>query len=224
MLHTFVTSPVDTKSALVALWGAMKSTRTYSMDVRARGIAENRVQVQQAVAGLAAEQRLADISLADIAERAGVSVRTLLRYYGTKEQLLRTVADELQKLPFADRPVVPGDVDGALEALSEDYEANGRLMLMLLAQEDTDPIAGMVTRRGKQSHRDWVCAQFGLDPTADAEDVDLLVVCTDLYTWKLLRLDRRLSQDAVVARTKALVHAVQARSTGSRAATRRSRP
>ena len=201
----------------------MNSTRTYSMDVRSRGIAENRVEVQRAVVGLAGEQRLADISLADIAERSGVSVRTLLRYYGTKDGLLRTVVNELQDVPLGDRPVLPGDVDGALAALSEDYEANGRLMLMLLAQEDTDPIAQLVTRRGKESHRRWVCAQFELDPAVDAEQVDLLVVCTDLYTWKLLRLDRRLPQEEVVGRTAALVRAVQARSAGSAARTRRTR-
>jgi AcrR family transcriptional regulator len=201
----------------------MNSARTYSMDVRARGVSQNRVKVQQAVFRLAGEQRLADISLADIAQRSGVSVRTLLRYYGTKDELLSTVADELQKLPLADRPVLPGDVDGALAALGEDYEANGRLMLMLLAQEDTDPIAGMVARRGKKSHRHWVCAQFELDPAADAEQVDLLVVCTDLYTWKLLRLDRGLSPEEVVARMATLVRAVQAWTAGSAARTRRTR-
>jgi AcrR family transcriptional regulator len=201
----------------------MNSTRTYSMDVRSRGIAENRVEIQRAVFRLAGEQRLADISLADIAERSGVSVRTLLRYYGTKDELLRTVANELQRVPLADRPVLPDNVDAALAALGEDYEANGRLMLMLLAQEDTDPIAQMVTRRGKESHRHWVCTQFELDPEVDAEQVDLLVVCTDLYTWKLLRLDRGLSQEEVVARTAALVRAIQAGSAGHAPRTRRTR-
>ncbi|MGE3590543.1 MAG: TetR/AcrR family transcriptional regulator [Ilumatobacteraceae bacterium] len=201
----------------------MNPSRAYSMDVRSQGMAENRVAVQRAVVALAERQRLADISLADIAERSGVSVRTLLRYYGTKDELLRTVADELQRLPLADRPVLPGDVDGALAALSEDYETNGRLMLMLLAQEDVDPIAQLVTRRGKASHRRWVCAQFELDPEVDAEQIDLLVVCTDLYTWKLLRLDRRLSAPAVVARMAALVRAVQARSAGPATTTRRTR-
>lgn len=201
----------------------MNSARAYSMDVRARGIAENRAEVQRAVFRLAGEQRLADISLADISERSGVSVRTLLRYYGTRDELLRTVADELQKLPLADRPVLPGDLEGALTALGEDYEANGRLMLMLLAQEDTDPIAAMVTRRGKESHRDWVGVQFGLDPAADAEQIDLLVVCTDLYTWKLLRLDRGLSQEEVVARMTTLVRALQDRPTRTAPRTRRTR-
>lgn len=201
----------------------MNSARRYSMEVRARGIAENRVSVQRAVVQLAAEQRLADISLVQIAERSGVSVRTLLRYYGTRDELLRTVADELQKLPLGDRPVRPGDVGGALDALSEDYETNGRLMLMLLAQEDTDPIAALVTRRGKESHRDWVCIQFDLDPAVDDEQVDLLVVCTDLYAWKLLRIDRGLSQAEVVARMATLVRAVQASSVRSAARTGRSR-
>lgn len=58
--------------------------------------------------------------------------------------------------------------EGALSALGEDHKANGRLMLMLLAQEDTDPIAGMVTRRRKESlhleafaPRSWLVAGGG---------------------------------------------------------------
>ena len=56
------------------------------------------------------------------------------------------------------------------------------LMLMLLAQEDTDPIVQAVTGQGRAFHRRWVADLFRLDSDAadDEEQIDLLVVATDL--------------------------------------------
>jgi hypothetical protein len=42
------------------------------------------------------------------------------------------------------------------------------------------------------------------------EAIDLLVVATDVYTWKLLRHDRGLSRSATQERMRALVDAVLA--------------
>jgi hypothetical protein len=51
-------------------------------------------------------------------------------------------------------------------------------------------------------HRAWVTDVFA--PFAGPHDplIDLLVVATDVYTWKLLRIDRRHSR----ARTQQLIH------------------
>lgn len=44
-------------------------------------------------------------------------------------------------------------------------------------------------------HREWVEQVFAPYISDDPEQlVNLLVVATDLYTWKLLRQDRRLSR------------------------------
>ncbi len=50
-----------------------------------------------------------------------------------------------------------------------------------------------LTRRGRARHRTWVKEVFA--PVASPRDpfIDLLVVATDVHTWKLLRLDRRSS-------------------------------
>ena len=53
---------------------------------------------------------------------------------------------------------------------------------------------GRLTERGRQLHRDWVTEVFGSLAGRDERTVDLLVVATDVYTWKLLRLDLGLSQ------------------------------
>ena len=63
-------------------------------------------------------------------------------------------------------------------------------------------------------HRGWVVEVFDpfLPTGADArsEAIDLLVVTTDVYTWKLMRRDRGLSRSQTEHRINALVSAVLA--------------
>jgi predicted acylesterase/phospholipase RssA len=56
-------------------------------------------------------------------------------------------------------------------------------------------------------HRAWVHDAF--EPH-DESTLDLLVVATDVYTWKLLRLDRGHSRAVTERRMRALVDAVLA--------------
>jgi len=193
----------------------MNMGRTYSMVTRARAIEANRADVRVAVLSLAAEVRLADITLAAIAERSGISVRTLLRYYGTRDDLIRTVAEEARHLVVEERQVDPNDIDRSLELLGDHYEAMAPLVLMMLAQENTDPIARAVTNQGRTLHRRWVAELFRLDSgTADDdEQLDLLVVATDVFTWKLLRFDRKLSRQDALNRMRRLVRAVRTQAT-----------
>jgi AcrR family transcriptional regulator len=184
------------------------------MATRERAMEVNRVDVRVAVLSLAAEVRLADITLAVIAERSGISVRTLLRYYGTRDDLIRTVADEARDLVIEERQVYPDDIDRSLELLGDHYEAMAPLVLMMLAQEDTDQIAQAVTSQGRAFHRRWVAELFRLDP-GDDEQLDLLVVATDVFTWKLLRIDRALSRQETLNRMRQLVRAVQSHATST---------
>ena len=70
-------------------------------------------------------------------------------------------------------------------------------------------MARRVTDLGKAMHRTWVRDAFA--PATDDEAVlDLLVVATDVYAWKLLRLDRGHSRAVTERRLHALVAAVLA--------------
>ena len=82
------------------------------------------------------------------------------------------------------------------------YEDRGQTALLMLAQEASDPQVAELTRRGRAMHRTWVRDVFA--PFVGPRDplIDLLVVATDVYTWKLLRIDRRYSR----ARTQQLIH------------------
>ena len=58
------------------------STRTYRMTARAYAVQQTRQRVLDAALALHLRHLSADISLADVAAEAGVSVQTVLRHFG----------------------------------------------------------------------------------------------------------------------------------------------
>jgi hypothetical protein len=111
------------------------------------------------------------------------------------------------------RGAPPADVAAALAALVDEYEDIGDWMITMLGREGADPDVRRMTDRGRGMHREWVRTVF-VDRLpahrAAAETLDLLVVATDLYTWKLLRRDRGLARAEVEQRMRVLVDAVLA--------------
>ena len=71
----------------------MKSTRAYSMTTRAEAAERTRLAVLDATVALAMTKRLADISLEDVAGRAGVSVQTVLRKFGSRDGLVEAAME-----------------------------------------------------------------------------------------------------------------------------------
>ena len=188
----------------------MKTKRTYTMGARAQAVAETRLRIQEALLTLAATRAFPEISLDDIAREAGVSVQTILRQFGSRAGLIEEQIEFAINRVTEERAAPVGDVDVAMRVLLDHYENRGRTALLLLAQEQSDPQVKRVTERGRQMHRAWVESVFA--PYADRDDavIDLLVVATDVYTWKLLRQDRALSRSRTEQQMKSLVSAVLA--------------
>jgi AcrR family transcriptional regulator len=190
----------------------MNVKRSYSMTIRAEAAERTRLAILDAAVGLATTRRLADISLDDIATDAGVSVQTVLRRFGSRAGLLeaatahagREVADERQS------PV--GDVAAAVAAVVAHYERRGDGVILLLGQETTDPQVRRITDNGRRLHRDWVETVFApYLPAMSGQRralVDLLVIATDVYTWKLLRRDAGLDRPTTEQRMRQLVSAL----------------
>jgi AcrR family transcriptional regulator len=170
------------------------ATRTYTMGARAEAVAETRRRIVDALFELGRERMFPDISLDDVAAEAGVSVQTILRHFDSRAGLLQATMDHAIATVNMERAAPVGDVDVAVAVIVRHYEDRGQTALLLLAQE-SDRQVGELTRRGRAMHRTWVTEVFApfltwlKDPL-----IDLLVVATDVYTWKLLRLDRRYSR------------------------------
>jgi AcrR family transcriptional regulator len=168
------------------------STRRYDMSRRSASAARTRQSVIDATEHLASTGPLSDVTLSAIADKADVTVQTVLRHFDSRSGCFDAVRERVvQRVEEQRGGVQPGDVTAAVTALVAHYEYEGRLILNLLSQEgDADPIAADVAAQGRAYHRNWVRHCFGpLINTSDAAAVDALVCATDLYVWKLLRLD-----------------------------------
>jgi AcrR family transcriptional regulator len=188
----------------------MKTKRSYTMGARAEAVEETRQRILEALFTLTRARMFPDISLDDIARDAGVSVQTVLRQFGSRAALIEATIEYAITRVADERATPVGDIDAALAVILDHYELRGDTAMLMLAQEKSDPQVGAITEQGRQMHRRWVEQVFA--PYAGAHDpvIDLLVVATDVYTWKLLRRDRGLSRSQTAQRMKQLVTAVLA--------------
>lgn len=80
-------------------------------------------------------------------------------------------------------------------------------------QEHTDELSLRTVVAGRRLHRDWVEEVFApqLAGQGDREEIiDLLVIATDLLSWKILRRDSGLDHATTYRRMLRLVNAVLA--------------
>ncbi len=144
-----------------------------------------------------------DVTLRDIATTAGVALQTVVNHFGSKEQLFLEAGDRTGDAIGSARWEVPaGDVSGGVRVLLETYERLGDAMLRNLAVEDKLPVVRPMIDRGRREHQRWVERTFpqaieGLSGAARSRRIAQLVAVTDVYTWKLLRRDKRLSVQQV---------------------------
>ena len=199
------------KAALEYTPVLMKVTRSYTMSARAEAVRETRERILEATLSVAAVKPLAALTLGDVALQAKVTVQTVLRQFDSRDQLLDAAAEHAAAQVERERTTRVGDVEAAVRTVMAHYERRGDAVLVLLAQDRWDARVQAVTDNGRAFHRRWVAEAFGPQLNAHPERdaiLDLLVVSTDIYTWKLLRRDRRLSEARTHARMLRLVRAV----------------
>lgn len=139
------------------------------------------------------------VSLDDIARDAGVSVRTVIRRFGSKDELFAAGARAGAERVMARRNEAPvGDVRAAVRNVLEHYEEMGDQRLLFIAQEHRIPAIRRNTELGRALHRKWVERTFaplldGCTPRVRERRVLAIVAATDVYVWKLLRRDLGLT-------------------------------
>jgi len=182
------------------------STRAYTQTARADATQRTRRAILDAAQTLFEVDGVLDPPLERVAERAGVTTRTVLRHYGSKEGLMEAAVADAGARVMADRAAPPGDVATAVRKLVDHYEEMGDRVLRLLAEAERNPVVKQVTDNGTALHVRWVEEVFapfleGLSPAARRERVALLATVTDLHAWALLRrrhgLSRRATEEAI---------------------------
>lgn len=173
--------------------------RGYRMEARAKATEATRERILEAAEAAFDELPFDEITLAGVAEQAGVSVQTVLRHFESRDGLfLATLMYGGAKMA-ADRELQPvGGVAEVVDSLVDHYERFGDRILRTLAQEDRIPTLRLLTDLGRGFHREWCEQAFapalkGLRGAKRERRIAQLVAVTDVYVWKLLRRDRELS-------------------------------
>jgi len=185
------------------------------MTARAEAVAVTRARIVEAAVALYAERDFADVELAAIAERAGTTVQTVLRHFGSKRGLLDGAISDKTRQVVDERATVPvGDTAAVAAYLRRHYEEDGDGVLLLLAAERRSPVAAEVAAAGRRLHREWVERTFApslerLDGAARRRRGELLVAATDVFTWKILRRDGGLTPDEYELATRELLESIQ---------------
>ena len=191
----------------------LRRRQTYTMAARAEGVAATRERIVQAALTLALAQPYEDITLAAIAEAAGVSHQTVLNHFAAKEHVAAAAAELLGRQTQAVRDkAAPGDHPGAIAVLVSEYErfgdANAR---WAVASERLGSLAPLLDR-ARADHQAWLDRIFSdllpKAPTARRQAIHALHVATDVYTWKLLRRDLQLSRAGTERIMRELVYGI----------------
>jgi AcrR family transcriptional regulator len=195
-------------------------SRSYSMEGRAEAVNATRERITETTLRLLLEQPYEDITLVAIARAARVSHQTVLNHFDSKEGVAAAAAELLARQTVAARDrATPGDVDGAIAVLVGEYErigdANAR---WAIASERLGSLAPLLDD-ARTGHQAWLQYIFSdsLPSTEPARrrTIHALHAATDVYTWKLLRRDLRLSRGETEQIVADLVHAILAASSVS---------
>jgi AcrR family transcriptional regulator len=185
--------------------------RAYSMQLRAAKAEATKARIRQAAVELHAERIWDDFTLDEVAGRAGTTVQTVLRIYGSKEALsvLAMEASDERLRPATP----PGDIAAAVRVLYDDYEDIGDRVIRYLADELRHPAIAPKVELGRQAHRKWIETAFASQlrakrGTARERLLHALIVATDVYVWKLLRRDLKLDRRAAERLVQEIVYAI----------------
>jgi AcrR family transcriptional regulator len=171
----------------------------YKMVARAEGMATTRERIVEATLKLALERDFEGITLIAIAEAAGVSHQTVLNHFESKENVLAAAAELLSRQTRSAREkATPGDHAGAVSILVGEYERFGDPGARWAMESDRLGSLAPMLDEARAGHQTWLkhtfADQLPQAPIARRRAIHALHAATDVYTWKLLRRDLRLTR------------------------------
>jgi AcrR family transcriptional regulator len=190
------------------------------MSVRAAGALATRERIIEVAIEAFSAHWYDEVTVRGVARDAGVALQTVRNHFHTKEELFTAAVERIDASIKSTRSTVaPGDIDGAITMLVDDYERTGDANLRMLAVEERVPVVRPVMDRGRAGHQAWVEHVFspalsGIRGKARSRRIAELVVVTDVYAWKLLRRDRKLDRDQTITAMRELVLALHHNSQG----------
>lgn len=169
----------------------MGTTRTYTQTKRSAQTQARREQMIQALFTLIDRGSFSEVTLQGVADEAGVSLRTVTRHFGSKEELLRQGMAEAKETEEASREVPVGDVDAICAVLAERYDQMAEAIYRMGDMELTYDWLSDWVQMARRSHLDWLAEAFApWLPSRGREREDRLMClfgATEIRSWWALR-------------------------------------
>ena len=202
-----------TLKLLRVTYNAMNEKRPYLMTTRSAKAEETKARIRQAAARLYQESPIDAFTYDEVARLAGVAVRTVLRAYPSKDELVLAALFEMAPSGMTVRPSPPGDIAAATAVKFDIYETVGDLVMRQLDDERRLPALKPILDEGRDNHQKSVKMMFApqlgrLRGAARKDLLTMLVVLTDIYVWKLLRRDMGYSRPKAEAIVRQMIAGV----------------
>ena len=174
--------------------------RPYRQGARADAAVQTGERILDAATAAFWESPTAEVSLEEVARRAGVAPRTVIRRFGGAAGVMAAAVERESQRVAAERAVqTPGDVPAAIASLVGHYERLGDAVVRLVAASLREPELRPVVDAGREVHRTWCREAFapqlaGMPRTVARRRLATLVAVCDAQTWWLLRRHGGLSR------------------------------
>jgi AcrR family transcriptional regulator len=186
-------------------------TRNYDMGLRARQAAETEKRIIDAAHNLWIKLPYHEITLEKVADKAGVTVRTILRKFESKEGLFMTGIEKDEEISILSRNEDPSKpVSETLVSLLDEYEKMGDASIRTIMASDSVPVAKQILVKARIVHKAWCEKMFASYlPAQNSADYSIrlhaFISATEFYLWKLLRRDIGFSQQETLAVFKNMI-------------------
>jgi AcrR family transcriptional regulator len=181
-----------------------KTTRKYEMGVRAKAAETTSEEIIRVVGELWMKYSIHEITLQMVAQNTGVTVMTILRKFGSKEGLFEAaIRTDTVGIQDVRKESQAGNISQAISILMKEYEYAGPAVIRTLAVENDLPVAAKILKKGRELHKEWcqrIFAQYL--PESNDKEYEIMLgafyAATDVYKWKLLRIDLGYSKEETV--------------------------
>ena len=168
-------------------------TKTYSAIIQLEIKSHTNQRIIAAVKELAKDFWLDEITLLQIAEKANVSIQTLFRHFGSREQLIQQSVHRIS-LDMLAKHALPEEVSvqSIVNNLIDYYELNGHWIIRLRSQAARLTEFEAFKTGWQNSHFQWVQDSFAiylqaLTTVSKKELEDTLFGLTDVHFWYVYR-------------------------------------
>lgn len=194
--------------------------RPYTQRARAEAVESRRDEVLAAAVALFMERPYDALTFAALAERSGVSLKTITRQFGSKEALFTEALHWSAARESARRAVPAGDLPALVATLADRYESIAERVMRRVAIEDRVPAVREAADNARRSHLAWLAEAFApaLPPEGDPQRrvaLAALFTATEIYSWWSVRhlgFSREEAAAAMLTTLEGLVQSMKHRS------------